>query len=872
MTQRSVRLDLPLLLPDIKDERDRCVARLVHLLERRSGVARAHVVVAGEDAGEPAAMTDAGVDPRNGNAQLCLHYDPERLSLGQVIELAKAAGAGVSDRYAHAVIAFRAVGSEDDGRRIEEGLRDVAGVTGASVNFAGQVARVEYDRRRLDRAAVLGLLRGLGATPVTEPIGLAAPVPPRETFATTREQSGMRSESHGRATDARVDAHLRGEHAPRTAAPAPTVAATHEEDAVDPGKGWLTRNRELVWSLASGFLLVVGWALGRLALPAYVPIVAFVGAYAFGAWDNLRHFLGDLRKGKLHFNIDLLMLVAAAGAAALGEWFEGALLLFLFSLGHALEHYALGRARNAIKALAELSPQVALVKRGAMEVEVPIDQVAPGDLVVVKPGERLPVDGTVAEGRSGVNQAPITGESMPVTKGPGDGVFAGSVNGEGALVITVTVAIGDRTLDRVVRLVAEAETQKAPTQQFTDRFERIFVPAVLVVDVLLILVPPLIGFWTWSESIYRALAVLVAASPCALALGTPAAVLAGIAQAARNGVLIKGGAHLETLGAITVLALDKTGTITVGEPRVTDVLPAAGIDENELLRTAAAVERRSQHPLARAVSDAAETRGLDVPAAGDLESVTGRGVRAMVGTEMVDIGRLLMFEEGGATVPSQVRDNVTRLEQAGRSTMTIRATTRSGSSNGAERWLGVLGIADEPRAGVEKTLERLRQSGVRRIVMLTGDNQGVGDAVGKAVGIAEVRAGLLPEDKVEAIKELAAEGRVAMIGDGVNDAPALAHATVGIAMGGAGTAAALETADIALMGDDLGRLPFVIGLSRKTRAVIRQNLYVSLGVIAVLVIATVTGAAGIGAAVIVHEGSTLVVIANALRLLRYRDG
>ena len=841
MTHRSVRLDLPLLLPDIKDERDRCVTRLVHLLERRDGVSRAHVVLAGEEPAEPSgARADTAVTGTSGNAQLCLHYDPERLSLGQVIELAKAAGAGVSDRYAHTVIAFRAVGSEDDGRRIEEGLREVAGITAASVNFAGQVARVEYDRRRLDRAAVLDVLRSLDARPVAEPLGVAPPVWSGDTFATTR------------------------------AAPA-AAPASNAETPVDPGKGWLARNRELVWSLTSGFLLVVGWALGRLSLPNYVPIAAFIGAYAFGAWDNVRHFLGDLRKGKLHFNIDLLMLVAAVGAAVLGEWLEGALLLFLFSLGHALEHYALGRARNAIKALAELSPQVALVKRGATEVEVPIADVKPGDLVVVKPGERLPVDGTVAEGRSGVNQAPITGESMPVTKTVGDGVFAGSVNGEGALAITVTVAIGDRTLDRVVRLVAEAETQKAPTQQFTDRFERIFVPAVLVVDILLIVVPPLIGFWTWSESIYRALAVLVAASPCALALGTPAAVLAGIAQAARNGVLIKGGAHLETLGAITVLALDKTGTITVGEPRVTDVLPGAGISENELLGTAAAVERRSQHPLAKAVADAAETRGLDVPASGDLESVTGRGVRAMVGSEMVDIGRLLMFEESGATVPSQVRDNVTRLEQAGRSTMTIRATTPGGSSNGAERWLGVLGIADEPRVGVEKTLERLRQSGVRRIVMLTGDNQGVGDAVGKAVGIAEVRAGLLPEDKVKAIQELAAQGRVAMIGDGVNDAPALAHATVGIAMGGAGTAAALETADIALMGDDLGRLPFVMGLSRKTRAVIRQNLYISLGVIALLVVATVTGAAGIGAAVIVHEGSTLVVIANALRLLRYRD-
>ena len=826
MKPRPVRLDLPLLLPDIKDERDECVARLLSLLERRDGVTRAHVVQAGEwIPGEEMVETIAnGSGAAGDGAQLCLHYDPERLTLAQVIALAKAVGAGVTDRYGHAVIPFRAIGSEDDGQRIEDVLRGASGITAASVNFAGQVARVEYDKRRIDLPSIERILRDLDA----------APTETKET------------------PDARAP-----------------VTAVDTAAADEPG--FFRSNREIVWSLTSGLLLSTGWILGRANAPALASIGFFVAAYVFGAWDNVRHSVADLRKGRLRFNIDLLMLVAAIGAAILGQWLEGALLLFLFSLGHALEHYALGRARNAIKALAELSPQVALVRQADGEArEVAITEVKPGDLVIVKPGERIPVDGSVAEGRSGVNQAPITGESMPVNKAVGDGVFAGSVNGEGSLIVTVTVAIGDRTLDRVVRLVSEAETQKAPTQQFTDRFERIFVPVVLVADVLLIVVPPVLGLWTWSESFYRAMAVLVAASPCALALGTPAAVLAGIAQAARNGVLIKGGAHLETLGAIGVLALDKTGTITVGEPSVTDVIPAAGVPETELLGIAAAVERQSQHPLARAVVRGAEERAIDIPASGELEAVTARGVRAKVGNEMVEIGRLLLFEDAGATIPDAIRASVTQLEDAGRSTMTIRATAGDGV-NRSERWLGVLGLADQPREGVSLTLQRLRALGIRRIVMLTGDNKGVGDAVGNAVGVDEVRAGLLPEDKVAAIKELAAEGRVAMIGDGVNDAPALAHATVGIAMGGAGTAAALETADVALMGDDLGRLPFLIGLSRKTRAVIRQNLYVSLGVIGLLVVATVTGAAGIGAAVVVHEGSTLVVIANALRLLRHRE-
>ena len=335
-------------------------------------------------------------------------------------------------------------------------------------------------------------------------------------------------------------------------------------------------------------------------------------------------------------------------------------------------------------------------------------------------------------------------------------------------------------------------------------------------------------------------------------------------------MLIKEGAHFEALGSIRVLALDKTGTITKGEPSVTDLAPAAGVSEDELLAMTAAVERRSQHPLARAITAAAESRRLTLPESGELQSVTGRGIRAPVGDKVVEVGRLLMFEESGATVPAALRDSIARLEENGRSTMLVRRS-RVGAEP-SDGWLGVIGIADEPRENAAATLKRLRAAGIGRIVMLTGDNAGVGNAVGRAVGVNEVRAGLLPEDKVSAIRELATRGRVAMIGDGVNDAPALANATVGIAMGGAGTAAALETADVALMSDDLGQLPFAIGLSRQARRVIRQNLYISLAVIAALVLVTVSGIAGIGPAVIAHEGSTLVVIANALRLLRYGRG
>ena len=833
----NIRLDLPLLLPDVQDSRDACVARLLTALQARPGITQAHVLDVG--ATEPGSSVPATTPT------LCLHYDADRVTLTELEGWARSAGASISEQFSHLLLPIRLIATEDDGGRLESLLRAVPGVTAASVSLAAQVARVEFDRRITSRERIDAALRAGSATPAAGARGAldateAAPA------AVPREVDGHTAED-GHDHDA-------------------SVAATGE--AAEP-RGWYARNRELAWSLLSGVLLLAGWLVERSASqPRWLVIALFAVSYIFGARDNVGHFLADLRRGKFHFNIDLLMVVAAAGAAALGEWAEGALLLFLFSLGHALEHYALGRARNAITALAELAPSRATVLRdvnGARrEEEVLIAAVRPGDLVVVKPAERVPVDGTVREGRSGVNQAPITGESVPVDKAPGDSVFAGTVNGEGALVIDVTVAVGDRTLDRVIKLVSEAQTQKAPTQQFTERFARVFVPVVLIGDALLIVVPPLLGLLSWPEAFARAMAVLVAASPCALALGTPAAVLSGIAQAARNGVLIKGGAHLEALGGIRSLALDKTGTITVGEPSVTDIVPMGGVDERTLLTNAASVERRSQHPLAKAVVRAAEQRALALPDAGEMQSITARGVRAPVEGATVEIGRALLFEDAAVAVPAEVHSAVARLEQAGRSTMIVRRVGHT------PEFLGVLGLADEPRANARETLVALRRAGIDRIIMLTGDNAGVGNAVGTAVGVDEVRAGLLPEDKVTAIQELALKGPVAMVGDGVNDAPALAHATVGIAMGGAGTAAALETADVALMGDDLSRLPFAIALSRQSKRIIRQNLFVSLGVIAVLVVATVSGLASIGPAVIAHEGSTLVVIANALRLLRFQ--
>ena len=810
----SIRLDIPVLLPGVKDDQDACVARLVALIEGRDGVERIHIVHDGDETKAHAVGEHSPTAPQT-PAALCLHYDPDRITLSQIEDIAKRAGASITDRYKHAVISFRDVGSEDEGLRLEEFIRAIPGVTAAAVNYPAQVARVEFDSTEVALSHIIARLVEAGVKPKV-PKARRAVVP----------RPGERREA-----------------APRE-------------------KSWYARNTELAWSLIAGILTLVGWILSRTTATAAVPIAAYAMAYVFGARDNVGHLLKDVKRGHFRFNIDFLMVVAAIGAAVLGQWAEGALLLFLFSLGHALEHFALGRARNAIRALSELAPQTAIVRRGSTDATVPIEEVRVHDLVVVKPGERIAVDGAVRDGTSAVNQAPITGESVPVEKAVGDQVFAGTVNGEGVLLIEVAAAVGDRTLDRVIKLVSEAETQKAPTQQFTDRFQRIFVPVVLVVDAILIVAPPLLGIWSPSVAFYRAMALLVAASPCALALGTPATVLAGIAQAARNGVLIKGGAHLEALGDISIVALDKTGTLTRGEPTVTDIEVEAGVDEKDLLTIAAAVERQSQHPLARAIVRYADEQRLTNKQATDVQSVMGRGIRARVDGEVVEIGRLSMFQH--RSIPDSIKQTVEQLESAGRTTMVVHHASGDG------KWLGVIGVADEQRAEIADTLAALRGLGVQSIVMLTGDNAAVASSVALTIGVDDVRSGLMPEDKVAAIRALAAEGSVAMVGDGVNDAPALAHATVGIAMGGAGTAAALETADVALMGDRIEQLPFAIGLSRAARRAIRQNVALSLIVISVLAVSTVAGFAGIGPAVIVHEGSTLVVIANALRLLFYR--
>ncbi|WP_405982244.1 heavy metal translocating P-type ATPase [Streptomyces sp. NBC_00158] len=641
---------------------------------------------------------------------------------------------------------------------------------------------------------------------------------------------------------------------------------------------------ELVSALLALTVYLTGLTLQLTGNAGSASQALFVAAYVFGGFFTLREAVATLREGR--FQVDFLMLVAAAGAAAIGRWEEGAVLLVLFSLGHALEEYAMGRARRSIEALGALAPRTALVRRGGAEaVEVPVEELAVGDTVLVRPHTRVPADGFVAAGSSSVDQSPITGESVPADKtpvadraaaladpaatDPGSRLYAGTVNGSGSLDVVVTRLAADNTLARMVRMVQDAEERTSPTQRFTDRFQKVFVPGVLV------LVAALLGFGALSgepftDTFYRAMAVLVAASPCALAIATPAAVLSAVGRAARGGVLVKGGAPLEEFGRLSTLAFDKTGTLTEGRPRLTEALAADGAGREELLRTALATQRLSDHPLAQAVVRDAPALLAGTPAAPaaatpeavGLRAVIGRGVTAELDGETVHIGSLSYADTlAGPPVPPALRERTEELARTGRTTMLVRR---------GERWLGTLGLMDAPRPEAAETVAALRALGVTRTVMLSGDDQRVADAVAREVGMDEALGGLMPQDKVTEVARLRRTARTAMIGDGVNDAPAMAGATVGVAMGAAGSAVALETADIALMSDDLRRLPFITGLSRRASRIIRQNLWLSLGIVAVLVPATALGL-GIGPAVLVHEGSTLVVVANALRLLRHRD-
>lgn len=584
---------------------------------------------------------------------------------------------------------------------------------------------------------------------------------------------------------------------------------------------------------------------------------AYLGAMISACW-----FIAPkawLSAKRLRPDMNLLMVVAILGAMSIGEWFEAATVAFLFAVSNALEGWSLSRARRAVEALMDLTPTLVQVVKDGGTVPVRPEEVPVGSLFQVKPGERVPLDGLIHQGTSALNQAPITGESMPVSKSPGEEVFAGSINGDGALVVKCSKPASDTVIARIIRMIGEASNKRATSEQWVDRFARIYTPVVMILAILVALVPPLLLGGAWADWFYRALVLLVIACPCALVISTPVSIVAGLASAARNGVLVKGGMYLEAPAHLKAIAFDKTGTLTEGHPSVVQVIPFSGHTEQELLRVAGAMESQSDHPLARAIVAHLKSQGVAFTHSEDFQTIQGKGATAILDGHTYWLGSHRFLEEQGAETP-EIHAQLESLERDGR-TVVAFGTGRD--------LIGFLALADAVRPTSASTLQGLREAGVEHLVLLTGDNSGTAQAVGRQVGLTEIQAELLPEDKVKAVEALVAKyGQVAMIGDGVNDAPAMACATLGIAMGAMGSDAAIETADIALMNDDLSRLPWLIQHSRRTLGVIRQNITFALAVKAVFVVLTLMGHASLWSAIAADMGASLLVIFNGLRLLR----
>ena len=776
MTENTLELEIPLLIPGLSGHEDNCLEKLESALKDQRGILRAHI--------------EYQKDP----LVLCLHYNPDLASLEDVRRIATRTGTSIANRYHHEIIPVDGMDCSDCVTVLEHSLKRIDGVLDVKASYTAQKIFVEFDSKSTSQRIIERRIKGLGYL-----VPKAGP------------------------------------------------------------QKWYLENRSLIFSLSAGLALLIGWSGEQFfSFPSELSLVLYLAAYLLAGWDTAIHAWHSLRTRT--FDTDLLMIAAALGAAFLGEYAEGALLLFLFSLSHTLEDRILDRARGAISALADLTPKTALIQRSGNLIEIPVEQLVLGDQVVVRPGTRIPVDGHITSGSSSVNQAPVTGESLPVDKTITDMVFAGSLNGEGALEVQVTRLAKDSTLARVSQMVEQAQAGKSPTQLLTDRFMRWFVPVVLIGDLLLILIPPLFGV-PFNESFARAMVLLVAASPCALALGTPAAIMAGVAQAARNGVLVKGGIYLENLGRLKAIAFDKTGTITKGELQLTDVLSTDSVNETELLALAAAIEKRSAHPIAKAIVQGAENQQVALPEVSKVEALTGSGMRAEYQAQQVWIGSTRSLNQTTTKIDPDFLMHAESLAGQGKTTMAISL---------GDQLLGLLAVSDTIRPNIDTTIGKLSDLGIAHTVMLTGDNQQAAQHIANQVGVDEVRAELMPGDKVAAVKDLVdIYQETGMVGDGVNDAPALAQATVGIALGGASTDVALETADVVLMADDLSKLPFSIGLGRATRSLILQNLVIALGVTAFLMVAALSGLAGLGVAVIIHEGSTLLVALNALRLLKY---
>lgn len=628
------------------------------------------------------------------------------------------------------------------------------------------------------------------------------------------------------------------------------------------------RGLKTILTTASGVAILLGMAIqgftlgwkGLFGSEASIPVackVLYLIAVLAGVWQVLPKAWFSLKS--LRPDMNLLMVVAVTGALAIGDWLEAATVAFLFAVSLALESWSVGRARRAVAALMELAPTIVRVKDAAGERQLPPEQVEIGALFIVRPGDKIPLDGTVKSGQSSVNQASITGESQPVTKEPGDAVYAGTVNGDGLLEVENTKRAQDTTLAKIVQMVSDAQGKRGPSEQWVDGFARVYTPIVMLFAVAVCLLPPLLFGETFTPWLYRSLVLLVIACPCALVISTPVSIVAGLAAAAKKGVLVKGGAFLEAPATLRCIAFDKTGTLTKGEPEVDEVVGLGTLGEGEIIALAASLEEQSSHPIAKAIIGEAKSRGLTWQAASDLQTVQGRGLTAIVSGREFWIGSHRWLDEKKLE-PTGLHERLQKSTEEGKTIVVL------GCGNDL---IGAILLTDAIRAETKATLLELKNLGLERLVMLTGDNKGTAMALASQIGIDGFDADMLPQDKVARIEALVAEfGRVAMVGDGVNDAPALGRATIGIAMGAAGSDAAIETADVALMSDDLSRMPWLVRHSRRTLTVIRQNIAFALAVKAIFMIATFAGFASMWAAIAADAGASLLVIANGLRLLR----
>ena len=752
--------------------------------------------------------------------RVLLDYMPGSMSAAAVGQLIKKVAPIASGQFAKCTLRLAGRACEGCAIKLERKAEKIAGVRRATATFIGGVMTINYNGAVLSEQDV---------------------------------------ETRVRATGAPV----------RRIEPDPAIAAART------WQSWFKGDRlEIVCTAATLVFMILGWALSRSGLPAALSVTSYVFAYLTGGLFGVQAGWQSLKQRTI--DVDLLMVLAALGAAFVGAPFEGAMLLFLFSLSNVLQAFAIDRTRRAINSLMKLRPTQSLCRRGNETKLLPVEDLVVGDVLIVRPGESIALDSVVIEGESTIDESMLTGESMPVTKSVGQTVFAGTMNQTGGLEVRVAKLAKDSTIAKLIKLVEEAQSEKAQTQRFLDRAEQFYAVGVILFTIGLIVVPYFFLGHSFHDTFYRAMTVMVVASPCALIISTPASILSAIGGAARRGVLFKGGAHLERMATITVIAFDKTGTLTRGKPRVTHMvvggerLPFAGCVNDEalsLLRLAAAVEAKSEHPLARAIVNAAQERRLGPAEAVAFQSVSGKGAAATVLGRRLAVGSAAFFEGMHCTGLEPALAQTGSLQDEGKTCVLVAEIRNDGRD---AQILGVIAVADVLRPDAADVIKRLKKLGVKRIAMLTGDHQRVAQAIAREVGVDEVHAQLLPEDKVRVIRGLQQIGPVAMVGDGINDAPALAAADIGIAMGAAGTDVAMETADVVLMSDNLQNIVLALDASRRARRVVIQNLSFALGVIVVMVTATLAANVPMPVGVVAHEGSTVLVCLNGLRLLLIR--